>query len=61
MRIDLPSPGAQLGTYEFVATWAALLPKLDIVPLENKERFMKDSFTSTMDGEFEVRVVKIGE
>lgn len=52
------SPGAQLATYEFVAIWAAILPHLDIVPLEKSERTMKDSFTSTMDGEFLVQATR---
>ncbi|OCB89301.1 hypothetical protein A7U60_g3500 [Sanghuangporus baumii] len=52
-------PGAQLATYEFVAIWAAILPHLDIVPLDNSERTMKDSFTSTMNGEFLVEARRL--
>lgn len=50
------SPGNQLATYEFVAIWAALLPVFDIIPVEMKERRMMDGFTSTMEGQFHVKV-----
>ncbi|GJE95572.1 cytochrome P450 [Phanerochaete sordida] len=48
--------GSQLATYEFVQVWAALLPLFDIEPVEMKERKMADGLTSTMAGDFLVRV-----
>ncbi|GJE95571.1 cytochrome P450 [Phanerochaete sordida] len=48
--------GSQLATYEFVQVWAALLPLFDIEPVEMKEREMADGLTSTMAGDFLVRV-----
>ena len=59
LTITIDSPGAQLGTYEFVAVWSTLLPYLDIVPLQIKERTIQDSFTSTMDGNFLVKISRI--
>ena len=51
-----PPASAQLATYEFVQVWAALLPLFDIEPVEMKERKMADGLTSTMAGDFLVRV-----
>lgn len=50
------SPGSSLAMYQFVVTWATLLPLFDIVPVENKERQMMNGVTSTMDGPFMVCV-----
>ncbi|EKM52815.1 uncharacterized protein PHACADRAFT_261462 [Phanerochaete carnosa HHB-10118-sp] len=48
--------GSQLATYEFVEVWTALLPLFNIQPVEMKDRKMADGLTSTMAGDFLVRI-----
>ncbi|KAH7903521.1 cytochrome P450 [Hygrophoropsis aurantiaca] len=50
-------PGAKIAAYEFVATWAGLLPLFDFIPLEVKDRLPTDALTMEMEGSFMIRVL----
>ena len=51
-----PSPAAQLAAYEFVATWASLLPHFNFEAAYKEEPKRDEAFTMSVAGQLPVKI-----